>query len=635
MRSLEITGVRPLQLDWSPLEKTLAARADQFLIGGSPYNPYRKAEDGRRIVAFWQSNGYFDVTIADSKVAFDDAENAADILWVVDEGPAYAIRKVEVREAPAGWEARLAAEIPFKAGAPVRVDPYRWVRHAMENDLRRAGWMRAEVYSRAFVDRGAKAVDWYYYVDTGPKSVVGTVTVEGNRNVPAALIIARSGLRPGDPLDLDTIAKKELDLLDMGAFDTARIFADFGTEFVTNAVPPDSWIPPDTGGVIKPEQIGPDGEFIPRQGLSPEIDVTLVVSEFPSTQARVDFGVSADLERVDPEAGFDLQLRNAFGPLHHLVVAGRVGYDIRWRGDEDEPTGLFGAAKVQYLTPGFLARLLDFRVTAELEEELYPGFHWRTAAAGFGFFSLLAKGLALDIEPRFRADWAVGVGTLDPAVAAALDVRNVERTLTGELRVALIADGRDNTFEPMQGGFVALRGSWGALGDAPWLRAGLDLRYLIRFGLDVSLGFRAAGTWMVALDAAAGIPIGARLFGGGAYGVRGFGTRRLAPYANACRSDGHCQDIPVGATSLFEGSAELRWLPFRKQFGATVFFDVGGASVEPNPFDAGVSAAVGVGLRVRTWHIPLALDFAYRVTDVAAYSDLDRFLVFARIGEAF
>ena len=117
--------------------------------------------------------------------------------------------------------------------------------------------------------------------------------------------------------------------------------------------------------------------------------------------------------------------------------------------------------------------------------------------------------------------------------------------------------------------------------------------------------------------------------------VGGFGTRRLAPYANACRDDGHCQDIPVGGTSLFEGSAELRWLPFRKQFGATVFVDLGGASVDANPFEAGVSAAVGLGLRVRTWHIPLALDFAYRVTDVAAYGDLDRFLVFARIGEAF
>ncbi|TNF26724.1 MAG: hypothetical protein EP329_20785 [Deltaproteobacteria bacterium] len=635
VRSLDFD--EPLELDWAVLKKTLAVRADVFLIPGQPYNPYRKAEDARRITAFWQSYGYFDVSGVAADVRFDDAAHAIDITWHVDEGPAYTIRDVAVKGAPAGQQGALEGLIDFGAGDRVDLHAYRWHRHAMANHLRRAGWLRAEVYSRAFVDREHKRVDWVYLVDPGPKSVVGKVVVEGNRAIPTEDILARIDLEPGQPVDFTQIQDDELALLDTGAFDTARLFAEYGTEFVQDAIPPDSWIPPDTGGMIPASRVAPDGSLRPREGLDPAVDFTVHIVEAPSSTGRVSAGVGADIERFDVQAGAAVQLRNALGALHHLVFEGDVGYGLRWRGDLDQPLGVYGSALARYVHPGFLARLLDLRVTARFEEKPYPGFHWRSAFFGVGLRSTLTKGLYVDVEPRLRLDWPVGVGTLDPAVRERLDLGDGSDTLNAELAASLTWDARDNGLEALRGHLVALRAAWapgGALGDTPWLRLEADLRYLINLNADLAIGLRAAGGWALALDDAAGVPIGARLFGGGAYGLRGFGTRRLAAYAERCQGT-DCQDIPVGAASLFESAVELRWLPYRQQFGVVAFVDLGGAGEDANPFDDGVSVATGLGLRVRTWSIPLAIDFAYRVTDVPAYGDLDRFFVFARIGEAF
>ena len=634
-RTLRIDG--PLTLDWSPLEKLLSVRPDQFLLPGQPFNPYRKAEDARRIAAFWQNAGYFDVRDVEADVRFDEAAHAVDITWRLTEGPAYRVRAIDLRGAPPALEPQLRRRIAFAPGDRVDLHAYRWHRHAMADDLRRAGWLRAEVYSRAFVDRAAQQVDWVYYVDPGPPSVVGEVRVSGNVAVPTDVILARLGLRPGEPIDFDRVEALELALLDTGAFSAARLHADYGTEFVTNAVPADSWIPPDTGGLIPPSRVAPDGSLLPRPGLAAAVDFDVAVVEAPATAGRVALGLSADTERLDPQASLRLQLRNALGPLNHLVLEGDVGYALRWRGELDEPLGLYGSALARFVRAGFLSRLLDLRLTARFDERLHAGYHWREAALGLGLRSTLAHGLFLDLEPRLRLDAPVGLGTLSPATLAALDLAPPATTTNAELALSLTWDARDNGHEPMRGHLVALRAAWapgGPLGDTPWLSLEADLRLILPFSPDLALALRASGGLALALDDDAGVPIGARLFGGGAYGMRGFGHDRFAVYAERCHG-ATCASVPVGAASLVESALELRWLPYRQQFGLVLFADLGGAGVRTNPFDDGVSGDVGAGLRARPWSLALAIDFAYRVTDLAAYDALDRFFVFARIGEAF
>jgi len=630
-------------LDHALLDPTLSVRADSLIIPGQPYNPYRLAEDRRRIAAFWKNFGFFDVVVDKADVAFDSANKTVRVTWTVHEGQRYSLRSVAVSGAPDALAPRLRSKIGFAAGAPLDLQMQRVRRHELADVLRDDGFLRAEVYSRTFVDRESKAVDWVFFADAGPRVVVGKLEVVGHKKIPADLILDRTGLAPGQPLTLERLRKLELDLADTNAFTVARIDPSVGTEFETGAVPYETWIPPDTGGLIAASQVDAEGDLVPRV-LAREVDVSVQVREAPSAQLEAGLGANIDLERVDPYARMRLWLRNALGPMHHLSLDGHVGYGLRWRGDVDEPLGLHGSARLMWSRPSLIGRLGDFRLVGSFDEELYPGFHWRTAAAGLGFRTLFERGLFLDIEPRFRWDEDVGIGTIDPAARAALDLGPAGATTSGEARVSLVWDARDDGVEPMKGHLLALRGSVAPLGDATWIGGQIDLRWILGFSQSLALGFRAAGSWVAPLGDE-GVPIGARLFGGGAWGMRGFPTRQMSLYTTACGGavDGGednataCRSLAVGAASMFEGSIDLRWLPYRKQFGATVFADFGGVGAEANPFDGGIDIAAGLGLRIRIWHIPVGLDLAYRITDRAMFgpADVDRFVAFLRVGEAF
>jgi outer membrane protein assembly factor BamA len=203
----------------------------------------------------------------------------------------------------------------------------------------------------------------------------------------------------------------------------------------------------------------------------------------------------------------------------------------------------------------------------------------------------------------------------------------------GELQVSITADRRNDRIEPTDGWFLAARTSYapgGALGDHRWLALHGDARMFFPFSRSWSIGLRGSGS-VVTLVGDEGLPLGPRLFGGGSYGMRGYSRDHLSP--EACDAMGECD--PVGGRSLVESSAELRFLPFRKQYGATLFVDAG-ASGATTKLDDGLSVATGLGARIRSWYVPIGVDVSYafvRKDEVAR--EWDRFLVFFRIGEAF
>jgi outer membrane protein assembly factor BamA len=632
-------GPTPLALDHAPLLNTLGMRAGNFLIQGRTYSQFREAEDRRRIAAYWQTYGYFDVEVLEPAVQFDKPNGTVSLTWTVNEGPRYTIASVHLLHALPEHEKSLQALIPFKAGeATVDLEAFRKVRHAMGDRLRRQGFGHATVYSRTFVDRQKKQIAWYYYVDTGPKTRVGKITVTGSNKVPADVILERVGLRPGDPYDLESKEMAEIALLDTGAFASAFIQTNAEVEFI---VPGDA---PDTGGALGDAQVDAEGNLVPRK-LPETIDLIVHVVESPSQQLRVRAGFEFDSTRVDTFLDSELWLRNLFAPQHHLTLEGRVGYGWLWRGDTDDPTGLYGDALVRYTHPGFLARLLDLRLTARYRDVLYPGFHLREVTAGPGVRSTLARSLYFDTDLFFRYGQQVDFGPFDAAALEELSLPSSDTSYGGELDASLVWDNRDSAVEPMRGQLLALRAALSPgepLGTHRWLGVSPEARAFLPLGPSISIGLRASAGW-VFLGGDEGIPLGPRLFGGGAYGMRGFGRQQLSPTAVSCVPDPdggepRCEDTPVGGLSLFEGSIEARFLPQRKQYGAVLFADAGNAGAAANPFEDGVSLAFGLGLRLRLWYLPIALDAAYRLLDdnvVQRPSSLDPFQLFLRIGEAF
>ena len=618
-----------------PVLPRLGMRAGNLLLPDRYYSPFREAEDRRRLTAYWQTYGYFDVVVREPEVRIDRARSTAWVTWTIDEGPRYRIRSVQILNAPAEYRTALEDDLTFGVGeGAIDLELFRKSRYPMGERLRRAGYGHAMVYSRSFVDRGAKAIDWFFYVDAGPKTKVGKVTVVGNHKVPADKVLDRIGMQPGDPFDLEKKEKAELDLLDTGAFASAYIETTADVEFL---IPGDT---PDTGGVMNDSQIDAQGNMVPRQ-LPEQIDLTVRVVESPSQQLRVGAGFELDPTRVDAGIGSELWLRHLFGPQHHLVLEGRVGYGWLWRGHTEHPTGLYGEALARSVHPGWIARLIDLRLTTRYRDVLYPGFHLRELTAGPGFRTALARGLFFDIDTFFRWSQDVDFGPFDAATREELSLPDDDFSHGALLELGIVKDARLSQTEPVRGHLLAARASFspgGPLGTHRWLSLAPEARGYIPIDLTWSVALRAAPQWVL-LDGDEGVPLGPRLFGGGAYGMRGYGRQHLSPRA-PCPAAAFiaCDGEVTGGLSLAEGSAELRWLPQRKPYGGVLFGDIGGAGAEANPFEDGVSLAFGLGFRLRTWYLPISLDVSYRLlteNELEEPSSLDPFGLFLRIGEAF
>jgi hypothetical protein len=391
---------------------------------------------------------------------------------------------------------------------------------------------------------------------------------------------------------------------------------------------------PDTGGVLATEQVDASGNLVPRK-LSDELSVRVIVVEAPARQMRAELGVEADPSRVDAYAGMRAMFRNLFAPQHHLVLEGNVGYD--WLVGEDDPAkGVYGSALAQYVHPGWITETLDLRVTTRWRDTLYPSSMLREVVAGPGVRSTITPGVFFDLDALYRFGRQIGLPALDAMSITELGLPSSNDSSGAELVGAVVADRRNDAIEPTEGWMLSARGSYspgGPLGDHRWLQGIGDARGFLPLSIDWSVGARVTAG-VVGLGGDSGIPLGPRLFGGGAYGMRGFARDHLSPAA--CADMSTSCDVLVGGRSLVESSLELRYLPFRKLYGAAVFADVGAAGPTLNPVAPGISAALGVGVRARTWYLPVAIDLGYRLVERNEVgAALDRLLVFFRVGEAF
>jgi len=618
VESVSIEPVGDTSVVYKPVMNLLGLRKQSLLFPERTYNDYRLAEDRRRLQSFLAWNGRFDAEVEAPVLDWNTNQTGVRVTWKVHEGPKYTIGSVEIRGAPEHEAAELRSMIHFGAGSDIQMEPYRLERLHLALHLQEHGYGHARVYSRAFVDRSTKRVAWVYYVDAGPKTTIGSISVVGNAQVPADEVLARAGLKAGEPFSTERAQKAELALLDTGAFVTAAVVTDADIARLPEF--------PDSGGRFAPEQVDANGELVPRR-LPTELSVRVLVAEAPRRQLRAELGVEADPNRFDAFTGARVTLRNLLGAQHHLVLEGSVGYG--WRFDDEEiASGLYGNGLVQYLHPG---DHIDGRITGRWRDTLYPDALLRELTVGPGLRAVPAPRVLLELDALFRVGQTRDLPMLDGSTAGSF---TAEESRGGVLQGSAVIDHRDERVEATRGWLVGATGQYspgGALGDHRWLQLTTDARLLVPIRQSVSVGLRVGTGWVLAADEA-GVPLGPRLFGGGAYGNRGYGRDRLAPAA----VDAMGSEVLVGGRSLVEASAELRFLPYRKQVGAVAFLDLGGAGEALDPFAQGVALAAGIGGRVRLWYVPIAIDIGYRILDESDPGlSLSRVQGFLRIGEAF
>lgn len=645
VKKLEIVAAdkgKELALPHEPLIERLGQRAGSLLTPDRYWSPFREAEDRRRIEAFWQQFGYFDVEVDSKEVEFDKEDGRAVLEYRVRENTRYKVLAPVLRSAPQEEIEALNELFTFKENDPdVDLERFRKVRIEMQEYLRRRGYGHANVYHRAYVDKDAKTIADFFFVDAGPKTVIASLKVDGNVKVPAADVLRRAGLSVGQPYQEDLRDAAVRDLLDTGAFAAAFVRVDTDTKFIAPGTAPDS------GGELRDEQIDAEGNLIPRQ-LPAGVNVTVHVVESPGQTIRLRAGFEIDPSRADTILGAQLWLRDLFGPMHHLVIEGRAGYGWLFGTPSNDRAGFYGDGLIRTIHPGVLGRLGDVRTTIRYQSQLFPIGFLHRGTTGVGARTTFLKGLFLDVDLLAFFEKTEGFGAPDkPFLPEEIDRFGLpvgEWAVGPEIDSAFVWDGRDEPAEATRGGFVSIVSRWNPLSATapashPFFNIAPDVRGYIPLTKALSVALRASAEWSL-LNEGDGIPLGERLFGGGNFGFRGWGAQYLSPAIRRCFNAGlesYCVDLPVGGRSLVESSVEVRFLPIQKQYGAVVFGDLGGASEDLNPFARGPSLAAGVGGRLRLWYLPAAIDFAYRILSEGEVQGLDArpFRVFFRIGEAF
>lgn len=624
-----------LDVDDDELFMMLGLRHGNVILRNRYFNAFRLAEDRRRLVSWWQTHGRFDVVVDEPRLKFSPDQKSVAVTWTVHEGVPYRIASIAIKDAPPEYLAELKKKIPFEVGdEDIDLEAFRRVRHQMADWLQRQGYGHAMVLSRTYVDRKNKLVHWVYFVDTGPKTRIGKITVEGAHKIPKRLILWRAGVKPGDPYSLERAERIEEDLLDTGAF--ASVVVKPTNADIERVIP---GVRPDTGGKLKPGQVDANGNLVPRK-LPRDINFRLVVVEAPQTSVRVRAGAEADPTRGDIYGGTRIWLRNFFGPYQHLVFEGRLGYGLLWSGNQNESSGAYGEALIRSIHAGLLGRLVDARLSARFRDVLYPGSRMRELSAGPGLRAKLARYVFFDLDALFRYEKDVGLGPFTQATRDAFALPDTDTAHGVELDASLIWDGRNDRVEPTSGHFLALRTALapdGALGTNRYAFIGPDARVFLPLGQSTSLALRTSWGFVLG-EGPEGVPLGPRLFGGGAFGMRGFGRDRLSPSAPCAPPQTACTTELVGGLSLMESQAEVRFLPFRKQFGLVGFLDAGAAGARHDPFSDGISLAAGFGPRIRLWYLPISVDFSYRFlrqNQLQSAKPFGPYLVFLRIGEAY
>ena len=443
---------------------------------------------------------------------------------------------------------------------------------ALVGRWRELGHPKARIVERrAVAIHPARELDVAILIDPGRFARFGPVTVTGTEYMNPRFVAWYTGLREGEPYDVDDLERAQAQMRRLGVFQAMR--------FV-------------------------EADSITDAGLLP---IELQVAERPM---RV-FGFGANYSTLDG-AGVEgyWQHRNLFGQAESLRLEGRVaGLDSA---NVEDFNYLFAAT---FVKPGVISPFADFRARVFTDRDNPDTYLAERVGGNLGLIYRPTERLTLDAAANLEAsrisDAPIGNGDF----------------LLASLPFGFRYDASDNELNPTEG--------WRLLGKAePFHEFEFDNTGLISeltatsyFGLGpedrLVMAFRASAGSIVGTPIDE-MPANRLFYAGGGGSIRGFPYRGVGPtLANG--------EI-IGGRSYFTGSVEAR-VQVTDTIGFVPFLDFGNAFRDEFPdFSEELRYGAGIGLRYQTGLGPLRLDLA---TPLNPQPGDPSFAFYLGLGQAF
>ncbi len=603
--------------------------AEPALKPGAWFSEERVRAALRRVVArhYWLQ-GYFRATAEpeiqelEAPPGRPTADGRVVIHPKITEGPRATIREIrfDLGPSPTVGEARLRNLMQSKAGAPYVASTAFADRAAILAFYANQGFEAAAGIEATF-SPDETAVDLTINVEEGSRIRVGAVTVVGNTNLDAAVILREITLKPGDPYSEAARIESQQRLLLLGGVRNVRITPDpRGADETTQPVTITVVEAPATaigggGGVevaSRPRTVAGGGEE-DRIEVSPRAFVELTRRNLGGRNRSASFFSRLSLRPTsapgDPERD-----GKGFG-FSEYRLSGTYRERYAFQSDTDVLVG-FTSEQAVRTTFNFIRQALNGDVVHQV----------RRGVSLSGSYALEFNEL---FDERFRPEERSDIDRLFPQVRLSI--------LSG----GAVFDRRDDPIASTTGTLlttavdVAMRQIGSQVGYVKTFSQGLYFRPLsesrravlaLRAQLGLARGFErevprqdAEGRTVLGpsgepvIEVVADLPASQRFFAGGGTTVRGFGIDRLgAP--DILNANG----LSNGGNALIVLNAELRLTVGNlasRPFTAVLFADSGNVFRRVSDLDLGrLRGSIGLGARWDSPIGPLRLDLGRKLS---------------------
>lgn len=559
--------------------KNILKTKEKFLslFTKSPLDEDILAQDLERIKTYYQSQGFYHTAIEFPKVVPLLGREVLLEIRVV-EGPPMVVSalSLEVDGRPSGpWHQELLNVMPLRPGDRFSTPAYQDIEKAAVRYLSEWGYPKARVDLKAQLDKRSNLAEIVVAIQIGPACYFGPVTVEGNENVEAQVILREVTFNPGDRFNGWKVRDTQ-----------QRLFGLDLLQFVDVSV----------------ENMDGNGTILP---------IHILVKEAKKQTVRVGFGYGT-VEEFRGQVQWEV--RNFMGDGRRLRVNAKA-------------SSLVQLLAGQFYQPYFLTRRSYLTLDGGIEHEDQVSFENRKEYVkpvfNYRWNERLSSYVGYDMQANALRDVK-----LQPTVEGPQD-REKENYFVSSLLTGNAWEYVDIPANPRQGFrlFETFEWATGSLGSqVDFVKLVVEGRGYLPLSKYGVLAGRLRWGGIEAIGKTEYLPIFERFFAGGPDSVRGYPYQKLGPldqYGN-----------PIGGMTLVEGSLEWRF-PVKVPFEGVLFADFG--NVFERSYEilwSNLRYTAGCGIRYLTLVGPLRLDFGYQLNPPEK-STFNPYQIYFSIGQAF